>query len=254
MNSKEKWLGFVLIPFVNLINYYLTYPSIGWNTYTLATFSIDSIIGLIAWYTGRWIIFRLDHKVPYADGISRRILLQLALTFATMIGVIVYSTWLTNLLGSPRAIPTHFFTFDLVIFAIWILVFNGIYINLHFFQERKPGQKIELFEGKKRVLVDSDQLRFFQYRNQLVYALTNENKRLHSNQNLSFLEQKVGADFFKANRQFLISRASVKSYAPDENGKLVCTLHDNETDTSIKVSREKAKAFKNWIREATVHH
>lgn len=254
MDSKEKWLGVILIPVVNLINYYLTYPSIGWDSYTLATLSIDTGIGLVAWYAGRGIVLYLDHKVPYADGVSRRILLQLALTLLTMIAVIVALTWLTNVLWSDSAIPSNFFAFDLIIFAIWILVFNGIYINLYFYQARKPHQKIELFEGKKRVLVTYDQLRFFEYRNQLVYAVTSSNQKLHSNQNLSDLEKTVGMDFFKANRQFLISRASVKSYMPDQNGKLICTLHDHGEDRAISVSREKAKAFKNWIREATVHH
>lgn len=61
---------------------------------------------------------------------------------------------------------------------------------------------------------------------------------------LTEVEEKL-EDFFRANRQTLISRQSVKAVKSDVNGKLKLELSDGSNE--ITISRYKSRAFKNWL-------
>ena len=43
-------LFLILIPFINALNYYLTYDNISFNVHTLVTFLIDTFDGFAAWW------------------------------------------------------------------------------------------------------------------------------------------------------------------------------------------------------------
>jgi len=55
----------VLIPFINGLNYYLTYSNIQFTSHTLITFLIDTFEGYLAWWSLRSVIIYLDKKMPY---------------------------------------------------------------------------------------------------------------------------------------------------------------------------------------------
>jgi DNA-binding LytR/AlgR family response regulator len=64
---------------------------------------------------------------------------------------------------------------------------------------------------------------------------------------LELLEQRLNPkDFFRVNRQYIISMPSVKEVIPGENGKLKLIL-DPAPKEDVTVARERAVAFKAWM-------
>lgn len=64
---------------------------------------------------------------------------------------------------------------------------------------------------------------------------------------LELLEQRLNpAHFLRINRQYIISKRSVKEVMPAENGKLKLTLEPAPKEDVI-VGRERASAFKAWM-------
>lgn len=89
---REKYLGLVLILFINTINYYLTYSSMAPTPFFWLTYSIDTVQGWIVWYAGRAVVLKLDNWYPYSRGVLQRILLQVLLTSIVMLALIVAMT------------------------------------------------------------------------------------------------------------------------------------------------------------------
>src|SRR4051812_27585698 len=82
-------LFLILIPFINALNYYLTYSNISFNTHTLVTFLIDTFDGYAAWLGIRAVIIYLDKRISYETHPLKRILLQLFITSAVGLLIII---------------------------------------------------------------------------------------------------------------------------------------------------------------------
>src|SRR3954467_13559243 len=77
----------VLIPFINALNYYLTYTNIPFNSHTLLTFLIDTFDGYVAWWGLRSVVIYLDKRLPYEVNPLKRILIQLL--FTSIVGLLI---------------------------------------------------------------------------------------------------------------------------------------------------------------------
>ena len=253
MKIREKWLGFLLIPFINTVNYYLTYSSMALTSYFLLTYSIDTVQGWIVWYAGRAVVLKLDAWYPYGRGVVRRILLQIALTLFVMLFLIIIMTEAVNALWGDGPLPLSFYTENLVIFFIWILVFNGIYTGIHFYRQTglsppAAPTRIAVRLGKQKLLLEESDILFFQSEGDLITMVDRKLRTFYLDQSLRQLEGKLTDRFFRANRQYLLSRESVRRYQPGINGKLqVWIPKGGEGEEEITVSRTKAAAFRRWL-------
>src|SRR6476659_9685745 len=89
-------LFLILIPFINALNYYLTYTNIPFNSHTLITFLIDTFDGYAAWWGLRSVVIFLDKKMPYEVNPLKRILAQLFSTSAVGLLIIIILTEIIN--------------------------------------------------------------------------------------------------------------------------------------------------------------
>lgn len=81
----------------------------------------------------------------------------------------------------------------------------------------------------------------------IVRAITFEDKSYVINEKLEDIEAFLNPDqFFRANRQFIIHRKSIKSLVVYFNGKLILNIIPNFKE-KIVVSKAKATQLKNWI-------
>jgi len=140
----------VFIPLANAVNYYLTYTDIQFSGHTLLTFSIDTMEGYASWLGLRAVVVYLDRKIPYAGSPLRRIIVQILLTVVVGLIIIVVLTELVNWFARDTPVPANFFLFDLFIFFIWLLVINGIYIGLHYYQAMKGIERTRAEEARMR--------------------------------------------------------------------------------------------------------
>ena len=260
---EERYWGVWFILVVNSINYYLTYSRISFDAYFLATYAIDTLQGLITWYACRWVIFSLDRYIPYEQYFFKRLVVQLLLTTVVAISLITGLTVLTNVLFSNEPIPSGFFTYNLVIFFIWVIVLNGIYISYHYinlYKKVKETPPITATDassteptltcrvGRQKVIIPYSQVSSVCISDDVVLVQDRQGKTSYIDKSIQELEQLFDGKLYRANRQYLISKENVASYSALDYGKLQVNLnHAVNGQPSIIISRTKAADFKKWL-------
>ena len=252
----------VAIPFINALNYYLTYNNISFSGYTLLTFIIDTIDGYIAWWVMRSIIVYLDKKMPYATNPLKRILVQLCATCIAALLVIILLTELVNGIVKDTPVPASFYRYDIFIFLIWFFMLNGIYVGLHYFhamkqveEQRLEDKKIRMEgfsvkEGRQSFIAAFDTITGFFTDGDYTALVIDETKKYLLDRSLNQIEPTLpGELFFRLNRQYIVHRNAVKGFTKSENGKLNIILSSSiHFPEQLQVSRTKAPAFKNWFQ------
>jgi hypothetical protein len=256
VNYNDKWLIIVAVPLINLLNYYLTYPSISFTTIFFLTFTIDTITGYLSWYALRSTILWLDKKIAWEDGIVKRLLYQIPLATISFLVVIVAITELVNFIATDKRVPVSFYTFDLFIFFIWGLFLNVLYLCFYLFQRTElTNRKTEVDPsviwikiGRQQKPVNLDGILCFFVEHDSVYAVGPSDKQIVAGFTLDKLEKIIDPSrFFRANRQFLITRSIIKVIRREENGKLSVMLDHTYLPESIMVSRLRAAALREWV-------
>ena len=89
---------------------------------------------------------------------------------------------------------------------------------------------------------------FFTIEHKVTSLVTLQNQQYTINQSLDELEEICGADFFRANRQFLINKKAVKEVVHYSLRKLFVNL-TVETSEEVIINKVKATGFLNWLKE-----
>ena len=255
-------LFLVLIPLISAFNYYLTYPNIGLNTWTLFTFLADTIQGYLAWAGFRAIIFWLDKKLPYGDKPGKRIFIQLALTVTVSMLIIIILTEIINWIVKDTPVHPSFYKTDIFIIMIWFIGLNGLYIGLHFYGEWKYTEKLReedkklrrdgfmVRQGKQSLAIPFEEIYGFYVEGGYAVLVSNQQKKYFLDQSLDKIEENIPEElFFRLNRQFLVSRQTINGFRRADNSKIDVMMNvSGYFPETIQVSRTKAPAFKNWFQ------
>jgi DNA-binding LytR/AlgR family response regulator len=258
---RDITLFLILIPFINALNYYLTYNNIPFNGHTLFTFLIDTLEGYAAWWGIRSVIVFLDRKMPYGTTPVKRIVLQLLMTSVAGLLIIILLTEGVNRIFKDGPVPPGFYQFDIFIFLIWIFVVNGIYIGLYYYQLMKHMERIRLEEKKVRkegfpvkngslhLNLAFDSIAGFFVDADYAVLVTTEPKKYLLDRSLDKIEKSLPPElFFRLNRQFIVHQNTVQGFVRVENGKLNVQLTSSKYfPAQVQVSRSKAPSFKNWF-------
>ncbi len=261
---NDALLFLVLIPVINTINYHLTYSRIRWDWYTYTTYAIDTASGFIAWWIIRRTILWMDNWLPYLEAPAKRIGLQILFTNLFAQGFIILQTEVVNALFGDGPLPTKFYTYNLFIFFIWILVINGIYIGMYFYDQwrittslrakdkalRERGFEVQL--GKSVTTLEFEDILGFYVEEGVTYLRTKEFRNYVLDGSLNKIMPRLPEEsFFRINRKFIVHRDLIKGYQREENGKLKAELQkDSGFPGHLTVSRLTAPDFKKWFREA----
>lgn len=98
--------------------------------------------------------------------------------------------------------------------------------------------------------IASGDFAFFFIQDGVVRGTTKDNQTYNFNEKLEDLESDLDPElFFRANRQYLIQRAAIKSLQTYFNGRLVVNLQPLEKD-KIVVSKVNASRLKAWLMNA----
>lgn len=254
---RDHTLILVAVPFINALNYYLTYSNIRFGSYFFITFFLDILEGYVAWYAGRWVILQFDKSLPWENHLSKRLALQIPLVSVVIIAVLVIQTELVNFIATDKPLPLKFYTQAIFIFLIWAIFINFLYLALYFlrrYQQVKQEQKqkaeataLLVKSGKSQKRVPFDAIAILYVANDLVYGVTNEGKIPMPGYTLDRIEKMVDPQtFFRANRQFLVTRSVIDQAKKEENGKLALFVKA-EVENPIMISRLRAPAFKKWM-------
>lgn len=258
---NDVLLFIILIPLINTINYHLTYSTIRWDWYTYTTYLIDTVQGYIAWWLIRKIILWLDNLLPYQAGFSKRIFLQILCTNLIAQGFIILATEAINTAFSDQPLPSNFYTYNLFIFFIWILVINGIYVGMYFHNQWQETQQlrehdlevrakgIDVQLGKKIRNLRFEEIASLYSEEGSTYLLSRDGNRFLLDRSLSGLQKELPEEaFFRLNRAFIAHRDSLEGYRKGAHGKLLVQLREIAGHPGdVPVSRITAPDFKKWF-------
>lgn len=259
VDYKDRLLILLSVPFINALNYYLTYDNIQFGSFFFITFFLDTLEGYIAWYSARWVILKFDRSLPWENNLSKRLILQTPLVSMVIVGVLILQTELVNFIARDKPLPLKFYTEAVFIFLIWAIFINFLYLALYFlrrYQQVKDEQKqkaettaLIVKTGRTQKRIPFDAVSFFFVSNELVYGLTAEGKIPLPGYTLDRIEKMVDPQiFFRANRQCLVTRPIIDQVKKEENGKLALFVKA-EVENPIMISRLRAPALKKWMGE-----
>ncbi len=256
---NDLTLFLVLIPFINTINYHLTYATIRWDWYTYTTYAIDTATGFVAWYLIRMVIDGLDIKMPYESAFLKRILWQVFITNIVAQGFIVVETEIINALFGSGPLPTKFYTYNLFIFFIWILVVNSIYIGFYLHHQWNTSQRVheeelklrstglEILLGNTRRNIPFEQIALFYVDEKTTYLKDQDGKDYIIDGSLNKIMPSLPSElFFRLNRKYIIHRNAIIGYRKEVNGKLEVEFQVADNKVKSIVSRTTAPVFKKW--------
>ena len=112
-------------------------------------------------------------------------------------------------------------------------------------ESRKKGSLLVYYKDKI-VPIKIAEIALFYIDNEITHLITFDQKNFTINNPLDELENTVGPDFFRANRQYLIQRKAVKEAAQYFSRSLSVTLTIPLKET-IKVNKVKVPDFLNWL-------
>lgn len=265
---RWNWISIVLLGLSSnlLINIILDYK----YQRSLVSFSleeyINAVIASIILLGGtRLLTKKLDAKIPWSKGVSRRLLTQLVLHFlfiVTTLNVLVIST--------TYFVYGGFYEFgDLMVINVSVVslvfFFTLIDTGICFFNNWKKSSNqpetvsinhqkpIQISLGKSHHLVGQENIDCAIGQSGLVVLVTKEGRRLPYSQSLDTLMTKLDSDrFFRANRQTILNHGVVSSLKPIDYGKIEVNLAvGNGHPDSIIVSRTRAAEFRRWLKDQT---
>jgi len=103
--------------------------------------------------------------------------------------------------------------------------------------------------GQRFVPIDTEEIAYFYSEDKMVFLKTKANQRYLLDFNLEQLEKELDPkEFFRANRQFILSNKSIQDIHSWFNGKLKVKVVPSTTEEVI-ISRDKAAEFKAWMGE-----
>lgn len=112
----------------------------------------------------------------------------------------------------------------------------------------ESSYKLKVTSGNRVLYVDIEDIAYFYFCDKVVYLIQNNSQRLVTNFTLNQLEKHFEDDFFRVNRQALISHKSVIQFMPDKNRKLLVEVQPQFAENKfLKVSRYKAMGLKRWL-------
>ncbi|MBC7949865.1 MAG: response regulator transcription factor [Chitinophagaceae bacterium] len=112
----------------------------------------------------------------------------------------------------------------------------------------KPRTRIIVRRGIENIVLKVEDIVVAYTESKIVYVVDQEGRKYLSDRNLSDLFQQLdNRVFFRANRQYIVNIAFVKSYKTFEKVKLQVDLTMSLSNHHIVVSQEMAPDFRKWM-------
>ena len=119
--------------------------------------------------------------------------------------------------------------------------------DLRLVDQKRYKKSFLVYVRDKILPIDVEDIAFFYLENDLVFCITHKNEKYIIDQALDkIISQLNSEDFFRANRQFIVSRKSVKSAATYFNRKLKLDISPSISE-EILISKPKVADFKKWL-------
>ena len=116
-------------------------------------------------------------------------------------------------------------------------------------KNNQKSSSVLVYHQDKIIPIKLEDIALFYLANEVTHLFTFSGKTFYPNKNLDELEKLSGDYFFRANRQFLVSRKAIIDVSSFFSRKLSLNLNIAFSDKVI-VSKGKASQFLNWLAKA----
>lgn len=235
----------------------------------LVSFSLEeyfnAIIGAFVFLKGtRWISSRLDKRLPWNEGVRKRLLIELSLQL-----IFIIMALNALIISITYFIYGGFYSFsDLMLINISVVsvtfFFSSIDTGIYFYHNwasvsGKTKDNPEPAELKKPIQISLGKVQHQVPQQDIQCAIseagsamiiTKEDRKLIYSESLdSLMKNLAPQEFFRANRQTIVHHTLIKSIKPLEHGKVEAHLQLINGDAqNVVVSRTKAAEFRRWLK------
>lgn len=193
----------------------------------------------------------LNKKIPWNNDSLKRSLLQFSLGIvipALMAILFTYIMW--EFLWHKDLIVDGYFKYEYLPQLLLITVVNLFFIISDLFRNMQNTNKDSLgviigAKGGQKVPVKLDEIAYISLNGGITYLTSMSESKLMLSESMDHYEQFLSSNYFRANRQFIISRKHCQAYKSIENGKIQVSLSPD--NTLVIVSQKRASAFRSWI-------
>ena len=112
---------------------------------------------------------------------------------------------------------------------------------------KKYKSRFVIKVGEHLKTIEVNNIKFFQSHDKATFCVTEENRNFILDYTLDQLEEMVNPSmFYRINRKYLISAATIQDIISYSNSRLRLVLKGSQ-DNDIIVARERVQDFKNWL-------
>ncbi len=243
---------------ITTLNFLITYDLRGIGLNYFFFFLIDLLTTYIIIKFYEYGIRYMNKKLPLEVDLLKRVIYQLTLH---TLAVVIFSILLNELLdhiffeGKRLSLSYDFYTQDTVLAMVFILFFHALYFGLYLFPKKSDtvntiDLKIKVLHGMAFKLIPLNHVICVYTSLNTTYVVNDRFESYISEKSLGEFEEITSSNFFRANRQYLITQAILEAYESSANGKIKLTLitgNLNDIAEQIYVSRDKAASFRAWL-------
>lgn len=213
-----------------------------------------------------YVTIKLDKQFDWIGETAKRIGLQLCFGLglpsitAFLLATVYFALFGYNILH------TYYLRFDFPVIVLMLLLLNIYYLAFYFYKqwrlsesrlmlspvpeasnERKTKEIIVVQEGSNKIPLPIDNICYFYHDGVYNFARTRNREDFVIPQTLDELQQLLpGRQFFRVNRQMLVSIAACEHFRQSQFGKLELIVSP-ATKEPVTISQKRARQFKEWI-------
>lgn len=237
--------------------------------FILKEFLIAIVFSGVLTEINRFIDFRLEKKLSWANNLGKRFIYHLAfLTLSLIVVINVIGNVYTWLIGDGFYSFKELFIINVCVFVVallltffkWSAYFYKNWINAeHSLTDstkelnnlksefEKSSNQIELQKGNGLLQLNVEDINFVKSDLGIVWVYYSGSKAVFNGSLLTLMELLPKHLFFHANRNMIIRQEMILSISSSTYGKIDLKLKDMVDDTSlITISRLKAASFRKW--------
>ncbi len=223
------------------------------------------IIGMILFGIIREINIRLDKKFDWTEKPVHRITTQIFFSLILPALAAFFLAFIYFTLRGKDIFKTTYLQYDYQFILLMLLVVNLYYIVYYFYHKWAHAEKtvrllssqwsdpdqptrttFQVSKGAQNILLDLNQIAYFFRQDEINYLRTVSKEDYFINISLDEVQRQLSEEiFFRANRQLIVHRNSVRRYDLLTYGKLQAIIEPPFEDTIV--SSIKAATFKKWI-------
>ena len=263
INYKDKSVLIILVVVVSIIFSNIGSSNGFWRWPSFNTVAVNFLYTTIAVLMLREIVHLLDKYFPWNKGMTKRFLIQIFISLLCYFIIQSIILYIIEPEANNAQIESDISYTTFAIGAALVIFMNMLYLLLYIRQKESSIKNIitplskesDMFiigsQAGKKTSIPFHQLTYFHLDNSITRGLDKSGILYSFQETLSNIEEIANEiQFFRANRQHIISREIIRNVTYNRNK--TCSVHLLHLDLPIIISRYNTPKFKKWLSLKTL--